>query len=51
MVGKRVGSTRLSVLMASPAAFAPLRRYLCDAGCQVEVLPYGSMDPRLHRCF
>ena len=47
----RVRTARLSVLLASPDDFAPLRRYLCEAGCQVDVLPYGSMDPRLRACF
>jgi hypothetical protein len=43
-------STRIAVLLASPADFDPLRRYLCDAGCEVDALPYGSMDPRLRWC-
>jgi Zn-dependent protease len=47
----RVPTTRLSVLLASPADLAPLRRALCDAGCQVDVLPAGSTDPRLRVCF
>jgi Zn-dependent protease len=47
----RVRTIRLSVQVASPGDFAPLGRYLCEAGCQVDVLPYGSMDPRLRACF
>jgi hypothetical protein len=50
-VNTRVQSTRLSVGFATPGDVVPLRRYLCEAGCQVEALPYGSMDPRLHICF
>jgi hypothetical protein len=46
-----VRTVRLSVSLASPADFAPLRRYLCEVGCQVDVLPYGSLDPRLRACF
>jgi hypothetical protein len=48
--GDEVVTTRLSVELASPADLAPLHRYLCDAGCGVAVLPYGSMDPRLRMC-
>ena len=44
-------TARLSVVLASPGDFAPLRRYLCDAGCEVAVLPYGSLDSRLFVCF
>jgi hypothetical protein len=38
---------RLGVVMSAPADFAVLRRFLCEAGCEVAALPYGSMDPRL----
>jgi len=38
---------RVSVMFATPADFAPLGRYLCEAGCEVAVLPYGRLDPRL----
>jgi len=48
--GDEVITTRLSVELASPADLAPLHRYLCDVGCAVAVLPYGSMDPRLRMC-
>jgi hypothetical protein len=44
-------TARISVLLADPADFAPLGRYLCEAGCQVDVLPYGSIDPRLNWCY
>jgi hypothetical protein len=46
-----VRSARLSVLLASPDDLEPLRRHLCALGCEVSVLPYGSMDPRLRRCY
>ena len=43
--------TRISVVMTTPAEFAQLASYLCEAGCQIAALPYGSMDPRLRMCF
>jgi hypothetical protein len=47
----RSQTMRLSVMLASPADLEPLRRYLCEAGCEVAVLPFGSMDPRLRVCY
>ena len=49
--GDEILTARLTVMLASPGDFAPLRRYLCAAGCQVAVLPYGSLDSRLFACF
>jgi Zn-dependent protease len=49
--GDLVGvSIRFSLLMSSPAELAPVRQYLCAAGCEVDVLPYGASDPRLRYC-
>ena len=44
-------STRVSAVMSTPNEIAALRKYLCDVGCEVAVMPYGSMDPRLRICF
>jgi hypothetical protein len=41
---------KMSVAMATTADFAPLGRRLCQAGCAIDLLPYGSFDPRIQQC-
>jgi Zn-dependent protease len=42
---------RIGVITKSPDDLAPLTSYLCQAGCDVQITPFGSMDPRLRVCF
>jgi Zn-dependent protease len=42
---------RFSVGLATPADFAPVAAYLCNAGCRVEVLPLEPDDDRVQACF
>jgi hypothetical protein len=37
--------------MSAPTDIAAIPNYLCGAGCEVAVMPDGSMDPRLRICF